>query len=410
MGLEVLPRLTDGGYDLVLRRHRARPTTPATSTRPCGCCAPAACWRGRRARGGGARPRRRRRATLALREVTRLVRADERLAPTLLPLGRACSPRPDLTTADRHTRCGRCACASGSLSADHADAGADLGHDVSGPLDKVVAGGPRPTQPARTSACPCGGRSRSGPGRLPGPAVDLDGHLGLREREVDQVGPERVAELPPADPGRARQPDHHPVQRPVGAVRRRGQQRSRRIPAADRPAVAGRPRRTARAAGVRDPGTPTVGQRDRRLQHGERATGEPQPAHHGDVLVGQVSAAQPRTGACAAVYGAGRRRVDDSGCRSRHLVQRAAARPARPPARLPTATPPPCGRRRSAWPPTRTTPGYRRRQRPSRTRRCPGRRMAVRRSLSERQQPCWRRPPPRGHDPSLRPTPGSAGP
>ena len=40
MGLEVLPRLTDGGYDLVFV-DAVPPSTRATSTRRCGCCAPA---------------------------------------------------------------------------------------------------------------------------------------------------------------------------------------------------------------------------------------------------------------------------------------------------------------------------------------------------------------------------------
>ena len=87
MGLEVLPRLTDGGYDLVLVD-----TSPADHPRyldealrllrPGGIVAlhgvlgpgvldPEAVDPG----------------TLAMREVTRQVREDDRLAPTLLPLG-----------------------------------------------------------------------------------------------------------------------------------------------------------------------------------------------------------------------------------------------------------------------------------------------------------------------------------
>jgi predicted O-methyltransferase YrrM len=87
MGLEVLPRLTDGGYDLVLVD-----TSPADHPRyldealrllrPGGVVA----MHGVLATGvldpTTADP-----GTLALREVTRQVREDDRLAPTLLPLG-----------------------------------------------------------------------------------------------------------------------------------------------------------------------------------------------------------------------------------------------------------------------------------------------------------------------------------
>jgi predicted O-methyltransferase YrrM len=87
LGLEVLPRLTDGGYDLVLVD-----TSPADYPRYLdealrllrsggivalhGVLGPGV------VDPGAADP-----GTLALREVTRQVREDDRLAPTLLPLG-----------------------------------------------------------------------------------------------------------------------------------------------------------------------------------------------------------------------------------------------------------------------------------------------------------------------------------
>ena len=109
MGLEVLPRLTDGGYDLVLvdaspADHPRYLDEALRLLRPGGVA--------------GAARRARRRAcstrdaadasTLALREVTRQVRDDERLAPTLLPLGEACWPRSGLTRTCRRARRGRC--------------------------------------------------------------------------------------------------------------------------------------------------------------------------------------------------------------------------------------------------------------------------------------------------------------
>jgi predicted O-methyltransferase YrrM len=87
MGLEVLPRLTDGGYDLVLVD-----TSPADHPRYLDEAL-------RLLRPGGVLalhgvlgaavldPDAADEATLALREVTHQVRDDERLAPTLLPLG-----------------------------------------------------------------------------------------------------------------------------------------------------------------------------------------------------------------------------------------------------------------------------------------------------------------------------------
>jgi predicted O-methyltransferase YrrM len=87
MGLEVLPRLTDGGYDLVLVD-----TSPADHPRyleealrllrPGGIVALHGVL------GAGVLdPEATDPVTLALREVARQVREDERLAPTLLPLG-----------------------------------------------------------------------------------------------------------------------------------------------------------------------------------------------------------------------------------------------------------------------------------------------------------------------------------
>lgn len=87
MGLEVLPRLTDGGYDLVF--------VDATSTdypryldeavrllRPGGVLAMAGVLTG-----GVTDPAALDAASVALREVARQVREDERLVPVLLPLG-----------------------------------------------------------------------------------------------------------------------------------------------------------------------------------------------------------------------------------------------------------------------------------------------------------------------------------
>ena len=87
MGLEVLTRLTDGGYDLVLVD-----TSPADHPRyleealrllrPGGIVALHGVF------GAGVfDPDASDAVTLALREVTRQVRDDERLTPTLLPLG-----------------------------------------------------------------------------------------------------------------------------------------------------------------------------------------------------------------------------------------------------------------------------------------------------------------------------------
>jgi len=87
MGLEVLPRLTDGGYDLVLVD-----TSPADHPRYLDEAL-------RLLRPGGVLalhgvlgasvldPDAADASTAGLREVTRMVREDERLAPTLLPLG-----------------------------------------------------------------------------------------------------------------------------------------------------------------------------------------------------------------------------------------------------------------------------------------------------------------------------------
>ena len=88
MGLEVLPRLTDGGYDLVFVD--AEPgRVPALPRRgACGCCAPAGWSCCTACSGAGVLdPDAADASTLALREVARQVRDDERLVPMLLPLG-----------------------------------------------------------------------------------------------------------------------------------------------------------------------------------------------------------------------------------------------------------------------------------------------------------------------------------
>ena len=87
MGLEVLPRLTDGGYDLVLVD-----TSPADHPRyldeALRLLRPGGVLALHGVLGAGVLDQDAADAsTSGLREVTRLVREDERLAPTLLPLG-----------------------------------------------------------------------------------------------------------------------------------------------------------------------------------------------------------------------------------------------------------------------------------------------------------------------------------
>jgi predicted O-methyltransferase YrrM len=87
MGLEVLPRLTDGGYDLVLvdaspADHPRYLDEALRLLRPGGIIALHGVLGGGVLDPEAADP-----VTLALREVARQVRDDERLAPTLLPLG-----------------------------------------------------------------------------------------------------------------------------------------------------------------------------------------------------------------------------------------------------------------------------------------------------------------------------------
>ncbi|MQA10443.1 MAG: methyltransferase domain-containing protein [Pseudonocardiaceae bacterium] len=86
--LDVLPRLTDGGYDLVFV-DAAKPEYPhyyeegVRLLRPGGVIAfDDALWQGR-----VADPARRDPETSALREVARAVREDDRLVPALLPVG-----------------------------------------------------------------------------------------------------------------------------------------------------------------------------------------------------------------------------------------------------------------------------------------------------------------------------------
>jgi predicted O-methyltransferase YrrM len=87
MGLEVLPRLTDGGYDLVLVD-----TSPADHPRyldeALRLLRPGGVLAMHGVLGAGVLdPDAADASTAGLREVTRMVREDERLAPTLLPLG-----------------------------------------------------------------------------------------------------------------------------------------------------------------------------------------------------------------------------------------------------------------------------------------------------------------------------------
>lgn len=86
--LDVLPRLTDGGYDLLFV-DAAKTEYPAYHEqgvrllRPGGVMAfDNVLWQGR-----VANPARRDAETLGLRELVRLVREDDRLVPMLLPLG-----------------------------------------------------------------------------------------------------------------------------------------------------------------------------------------------------------------------------------------------------------------------------------------------------------------------------------
>ena len=87
MGLEVLPRLTDGGYDLVLVD--ASPTDhPRYLDEALRLLRPGGVLALHGVLGAGVLdPDATDASTLALREVTQMVREDLRLAPTLLPLG-----------------------------------------------------------------------------------------------------------------------------------------------------------------------------------------------------------------------------------------------------------------------------------------------------------------------------------
>lgn len=86
--LDVLPRLTDGGYDLVLvdadvDEYAAYVEQAVRLLRPGGVLAvDDALWHDR-----VADPARRDEATTIVREVGRAVRADERLVPAMLPVG-----------------------------------------------------------------------------------------------------------------------------------------------------------------------------------------------------------------------------------------------------------------------------------------------------------------------------------
>jgi len=84
----VLPRLTDGGYDLVFcdadkQEYPGYLTAALRLLRPGGVVAfDNALWSGRVADPGQTDPE-----TSAIREVTGLVRQDEHLVPLLLPVG-----------------------------------------------------------------------------------------------------------------------------------------------------------------------------------------------------------------------------------------------------------------------------------------------------------------------------------
>ena len=88
MGLEVLPRLTDGAYDLVFVdalpvEYPHHLDEAVRLLRPGGIVVLDDVLRGGRITDAGATDP----ATVAVREVTRQVRDDERLVPVLLPVG-----------------------------------------------------------------------------------------------------------------------------------------------------------------------------------------------------------------------------------------------------------------------------------------------------------------------------------
>ncbi|MEC3979723.1 O-methyltransferase [Amycolatopsis sp. H20-H5] len=86
--LDVLPRLTHGGYDLVFV-DSARAEYPSCYEKGVALLRPGGILAFHNVLGGGrtADPSRRDPETLALREVARAIREDERLVPAMLPVG-----------------------------------------------------------------------------------------------------------------------------------------------------------------------------------------------------------------------------------------------------------------------------------------------------------------------------------
>ncbi len=115
-----------------------------------------------------------------------------------------------------------------------------------------------------------------------------------------------MAEYPSRDPGVAQQGDQQALGRRLGAIRRRGDQppgRRRPAPphvAAERP-VQGREAHVLLERAVEE--RRAVGQRDRRLQRGERFVGHPQLVELDTVVPVQVPALDPDAGLWAGFDG-----------------------------------------------------------------------------------------------------------
>ena len=90
--LDVLPRLTDGHYDLVFC-DGDKASTPPTSRRPCGCCAPAAWWRSTTPCGttGSPTPPSATRRPSAIRELGRTIAEHDAWCPCCSPWATGCS-------------------------------------------------------------------------------------------------------------------------------------------------------------------------------------------------------------------------------------------------------------------------------------------------------------------------------